>query len=341
MRNALVAVIIGFGFLTVHLPTTVNAEVSDHTSDILAIEAELSTIEKTASQYGEGLIINILAARKETLQLSLDALNFFKLSTTDGVVREYTIELTKPDPQRAEAILAEILKQKDEIAQAEVEAAESGGLMQVLALTRVETEKLTLSQLQLGYFQAQYGLPIRSEASLPNTITVEPDVAPSSNQSAESKQNGETSETLDSAPQSPWKFTEGTDDFTDKETSLVYLEPSSTIGSDDPKALVVRCNGKGSYNIYIISNSYIGARNDRVKVRYRFGENKPVTERWSESADGKAAFLPSGFNDFRTFLKTAEDFVFEITDYRGNTADSEFDNSKDENLDYVMNGCKK
>lgn len=339
MRNVLVAVIIGFGSLAAHLPSTANAEVLDHTSDISAIKAELSKIEQTASQYGEGLITNVLAARKETLQLSLDALNFFKLSTTDGVVREYTIELTKPDPQRAEAILAEILKQKDEIAQAEIEAAESGGLIQVLALTRVETEKLTLSQLQLGYFQAKYGLPIRSKTNLPNATTVEPEAAPASDQSAESEPNGETSETLDSALQSPWNFSEQTDDFSDKETSFAYLEPTSTVRRDDPKTLVVRCNGEGGYDVYMIANGYIGSTNDRIKVRYRFGKGKSVTERWNESADGKAAFLPGGYNDFRTLLKTGEDFVFEITDYKGSPANSQFDNSKDENLDYVMSGC--
>lgn len=313
------------------------AEVSDHSSEILSIEAELSTIEQTSSQYGEGLITNILEARKETLQLSLDALNFFKLSTKEGVVREYTIELTKPDPQRAEAILTEILRQRDIISKAEIEAAKGGGLLQALALSRVETEKLTLSQLQLGYFQAQYGLPIRSETSSSNSTTVDLEAAPESDQPVER----ETTAKVDSEPRSTWVFVERADDFTDKDASFVVLEPSSTAGTDSPSALFARCDGKGDYDIVITANGYIGGKNNRVKVRYRFGENKPITERWSESTNGKAAFLPSGYNDFRTALKTGENFIFEITDYQGSTSRSEYNNSKDENLDYVMNGCKE
>jgi hypothetical protein len=77
-----------------------------------------------------------------------------------------------------------------------------------------------------------------------------------------------------------------------------------------------------------------------VPVRYRFGKNDAISERWSESTNGRAAFLPSSCNDFRKNLATGKDFVFEITDFNGNRGSSEFDNSKDDKLEFVMGWCK-
>lgn len=156
----------------------------------------------------------------------------------------------------------------------------------------------------------------------------------------ETKDEDKPSTPVTNTETSKWVFIENSDDFTDKDTSFVILDPKGYIPDDAPKSLVVRCDGRKGYEIYVIANGYIGARNGRVPVRYRFGDEEPISERWSESTDGTAAFLPKSYNDFKKRLASGEDFIFEITDFRGNRAKSEFDNNIDERLSFVMNGCR-
>ncbi len=64
-----------------------------------------------------------------------------------------------PDPDRAAQILTDIQTQTEVVVAAAAEAMNSGGLVPAMALTRVEIEKLTLAQLKLAWYQAQYGIP--------------------------------------------------------------------------------------------------------------------------------------------------------------------------------------
>lgn len=141
-----------------------------------------------------------------------------------------------------------------------------------------------------------------------------------------------------------WILIEQMDDFTNANTSYVVLrsDASGVIMSDAPEAMIARCDGNGGHEIYVKSGGYIGARNDLVPVRYRFGEAAPVSERWHESTTGTAAFLPNGFKDFRNGLRSGEDFVFEITDYNGTSSRARFENvsGNQSALEFVLNGCE-
>ncbi len=152
----------------------------------------------------------------------------------------------------------------------------------------------------------------------------------------------EEATTEETTRDSLWRFVESQDDFSGKNTSYVFLE-SDRAGqnfSDAPKSIVVRCSETGGHDIIVVSNGYIGSRGN-VKVRYRFGENEPISESWQISTDGKAAFLPSGFKDFRTNLKTGLQFVFEITDFRGSRASAKFPLTETgRDFDFVLNGCR-
>lgn len=141
-----------------------------------------------------------------------------------------------------------------------------------------------------------------------------------------------------------WQFIEQEDEFTNQNTSYVFLrsDHAGDTFSDAPSELVVRCDGNGGSEIFVVSNGYIGARNDVIPVRYRFGDDPPVSERWNESTTGTAAFLPRGYQDFRAGLATRQDVIFEITDFRGSRYSAEFDglSVNDEMLDYVLGGCR-
>jgi hypothetical protein len=336
MFRILASVTISFSLLAAFDSQIASAEALDHSADMASIKAELDIISEGAVKYEGGLIKNIISAREQILKLSFDALNFLELSKSNQITTEYTIELAAPDPERAANLLVEIQGQMEIVSQAEKEVSKSGGLLQALALSRVETEKLTLSQLRLGYYQALYGLPLATDMSSSNQ-TVENDTI-----NADSLETSEPTTTKSevSEPPSNWIFSKTTDDFTDKETSYVILLPSGSISRDAPEALIVRCDGKGGYDILVKTNGYIGARNNSVPVRYRFGNEAAVSERWSESTTGTAAFLPNNYTDFRKRIATGDDFVFEITDFQGSSASSNFDNNIDEKLNYVMRGCK-
>ncbi|PIV76333.1 MAG: hypothetical protein COW55_01930 [Rhodobacteraceae bacterium CG17_big_fil_post_rev_8_21_14_2_50_65_11] len=151
---------------------------------------------------------------------------------------------------------------------------------------------------------------------------------------------------VESAPASTsggWQFVEQEDDFTNQNTSFVFLrsDRAGDTFSDAPSQLVLRCDGSGGSEVFVTSNGYIGARNDRIPVRFRFGEDRPVTENWNESTNGTAAFLPRGYQDFRNGLATRQDFIFEITDFRGSRYSASFDglSVNAEMLEFVLSGC--
>ena len=140
-----------------------------------------------------------------------------------------------------------------------------------------------------------------------------------------------------------WVLMEDADAFSGKDTSYAYIESDKADMrmSDAPRIIVVRCDGSGGHEIYVVSNGYIGSLNDRIPVRYIFDDGEPIRERWSESTDGTAAFLPNSYRDFRAGLQSGSKFVFEITDYRGTTQFATFEglDGNREALDFVLNGC--
>ncbi len=335
---------VGTVILTSMLTFSASAQGLDELkAELNSITSQLEIVDATIAKYEGGLIKVLAETRKEALLLS-KALVENRISAAEGnATLEIQVPAVAPNDELAQQLLGELAQQQTAVDLASKEAERAGGLIKALALSRVETEKLTLSQLQMAYFQAKYGIAMpnltkgsASEGESNNTKSET--VSDNANEESDEEQSNSLNQETSSA--SKWNFVEQFDSFNDKNSSMVILEASGYIGNDDPKDLIVRCDAKGGYDIIIASNGYIGARDNRVPVRYRFGKNDAISERWSESTNGKAAFLPSSYNDFRRNLATGEDFVFEITDFNGNSGSSEFDNSKDEKLDFVMGGCK-
>jgi hypothetical protein len=149
---------------------------------------------------------------------------------------------------------------------------------------------------------------------------------------------------VESETSSRWRYTRQSDDFSNKDTSFITLESDKAHLSitDAPTALFVRCDGDGGTEVFVATGGYIGSRNNRVPVRYKFGDNDPISERWNESTKGSAVFLPNGFRDFRSGLESGESFLFEVTDFRGSRASARFEGSKleGEKISFVWNGCR-
>lgn len=313
--------------------------------ELSSLSSQIETVDITIAEYEGGLIKTLAETRKEALLLSKALIENRILAADGNAALVIQVPAVNPNEEKAQQLLGELAQQQKVVNEAAQEAENAGGLIKALALSRVEAEKLTLSQLQMAYLQAKYGIAFPNFTTNVNTGENDATTNALSDDDGDSGSPDEknASSNMDErnvAGESQWQFVEDFDSFNDKNSSYVFLEPTSTVSGDDPKFIAVKCDAKGGYDILVASNGYIGGRNNRVQVRYRFGANDPTTEKWNESTTGTAAFLPSSYNDFRTNLATGEDFIFEITDYNGSRSSSEFDNNKDEKLEFVMGGCK-
>lgn len=142
--------------VTVAAPTV--AQEGSLEVELAEIERQIAEVEHAAERYDGGLIVGLIEARREALLLARtlieNRINAAAGSATVAVI----VPAIQPDEARAEEILGEMAAANKRIAEAEREASSGGGLVQALALSRLETEKLTLAQLQMGYLQAHYGI---------------------------------------------------------------------------------------------------------------------------------------------------------------------------------------
>ena len=124
-------------------------------TELADIERQLTEIEAQAARYEGGLILTLLDARREALLLAKTLVENRINAEAGAATVAVTVPAVQPDEARAAQILGEMATVQQRIEEAEREAASGGGLIQALALSRAETEKLTLAQLQMGYLQAK------------------------------------------------------------------------------------------------------------------------------------------------------------------------------------------
>ena len=127
-------------------------------TELADIERQLTEIDAQAARYDGGLILTLIEARREALLLARTLIENRISAEAGGATVEVTVPAVQPDEARAAQLLGEMAAAQQRIEEAEREAATGGGLIQALALSRAETERLTLAQLQMGYLQAKYGI---------------------------------------------------------------------------------------------------------------------------------------------------------------------------------------
>lgn len=143
--------------LTLSDPST-----DDLDRDIASIRAEITSATNESGKYSGGLLKGLIDTRAEMLRLTEAMLDAKRKSILRRVNLRFEIEGHSLVPAAA-SDLAKIKNDMSE-ARSRVTAAEAragqytGGLVQALALTTAETERLALAQLQLAYYSAKYGL---------------------------------------------------------------------------------------------------------------------------------------------------------------------------------------
>jgi hypothetical protein len=140
---------------------------------------------------------------------------------------------------------------------------------------------------------------------------------------------------------SVWTFVEREDPLTGANTSFVAVDADTRHGGNDtPQRLYLRCDGDGGYDLIVATNGYIGDRDNRVPVSYRWGDGEPIAERWNSSSAGNGAFLPNGYRDFLSGLTVGGELVFQWEDYRGTRYTSTWNNVQlDDNAQFILGGC--
>jgi len=317
-------------------------------AEIDAIDSQITEVEETIARYDGGLILALAQSRREALLLLRAVVESREQAEAGGAAIEVTVPAVEPDPERAEQLLGEIAAQQQRVEAAEREAASAGGLIQALALSRVETEKLTLAQLQMAYLQARYGIafpmaPEVTTSEAPSAVSSATDVTP--------EEDDPTGAAL------PW----ADPDHPNIDYSLAPFEQAHNEGDriagwwvineeraaidDSPRvvainysaydansytgftALLAQCR-EGETSIVFVQDDFLisGMRRNSFDITYRIDSAPAQSTRWNELTTNKGAGLfGSGSEAFLRDLYDADDFFIRLTDGDGQRHDAEFD----------------
>lgn len=344
MRPIALGLVIAFSVATAALPQ----EAPRLDAEIAAIDSQIAEVEETISRYEGGLILSLAQSRREALLLLRAVVESRKQAEAGGAAIEVTVPAVELDPERAEQILGEMAAQQQRVEAAEQEAAAAGGLIQAVALSRVETEKLTLAQLQMAYLQARYGI----------AFPAVPEVTASEAPRSEAPASDATPEEDDPTGAAlPW----ADPDHPGIDYSLAPFEQAHNEGDriegwwvinekraaidDSPRvvainysaydansytgftALLAQCR-EGETSIVFVQDDFLisGMRRNSFDITYRIDSAPAQSTRWNELTTNKGAGLfGSGSEAFLRDLYDADDFFIRLTDGDGQRHDAEFD----------------
>jgi hypothetical protein len=317
-------------------------------AEIGTIDSQITAVEETLAQYDDGLIRALAQSRREALLLLRAVVESRKQAEDGYAAIEVAVPAVEPDPERAEQILGEMATQQQRVEAAEQEAAAAGGLIQAVALSRVETEKLTLAQLQMAYLQARYGI----------AFPVAPELTASERPRSEAPASDATPEEDDPTGAAlPW----ADPDYPGIDYSLVPFEKAHNEGDriagwwvineeraaidDSPRvvainysaydansytgftALLAQCR-EGETSIVFVQDDFLisGMRRNSFDITYRIDSAPAQSTRWNELTTNKGAGLFGlGSEAFLRDLYDADDFFIRLTDGDGQRHDAEFD----------------
>lgn len=299
-----------------------NASLSTELADI---ERQLTEIEAQAARYDGGLILTLIDARREALLLARTLIENRINAEAGAATVEVTIAAVQPDEARAAQILGEMAAVQQRIEEAEREAASGGGLIQALALSRAETERLTLAQLQMGYLQAKYGIAFPVLVAQPAAAT--PAAAPSADTTTPPEGAAQTvawadlrfptidytlapfeQANRDGHRISGWWTIESSRAAVDDSPQIVALNhsqfrPNNFMGQT---ALVARCIEGETAFVFVqddfLMNDY---RRNSFEMALRIDDQPSQQSRWSSLTSNKGAGL---------FGREAETFIRSIYD---------------------------
>ena len=342
-------------FATVFCPIPVQAEMSDAEKTALQgkladLASEIAAARSDAASYMAGSVLETLATvRAETHALTAAMLEARLAAEDTGTPIEFVMPVVMPDPEAAARVETEIVAQRAIISEAEEEAARTGGLIQAVAISRVQAEKLTLARLRSALMQARYGAMIPAEiaGSTPSATASPP------RSEGEGTAVGSIAETPTWAdPSFPeidydvaifqqldregfaisgwWGLLETRAEVDDSPRILgLHVEKTAQSSGFSPSTpgLQIGCN-EGTLAFIYDTDDYLltDVRRDGIDVTYRIGSEPSETRRWNETTSGEAAGLFG--REAIPFLKKiydAEQIFLRIVERDGERHDATFD----------------
>lgn len=316
-------------------------------AELAEIERQMTEIEANAARYDSGLILTLIDARKEALLLARTLIENRINAEAGAATVEVTVPAVQPDSALAEQLLGEMAAVQQRIEEAEREAAAAGGLIQALILSRAETERLTLAQLQMGYLQAKYGIAFPVIMAQPGEAS--PSMALDADAETPSEDTAQTIAWADTrfpsidytlAPFeqanrdrhqiSGWWTIESTRAVVDDSPQIVALnhsqfQPNNFMGQT---ALVARCI-EGETAFVFVQDDFLmnDFRRNTFDMTLRIDDQPSQQSRWSSLTSNKGAglfgreaeaFLRSIYDAKRLFIRLVEsngqqhDALFEL-----------------------------
>jgi hypothetical protein len=177
---SIIGISAALAFLAVFLVSDPSTKTLD--ADLITIRKDVVDAQSESAKYSGGLLKSFIEVRVEILRSTEAMLVAKRTSLLRRIDLAYVVDGKHVPPAKLSDIEIDIVDAKKRIGAAEQKAAQySGGLIQMLELTSVTTERMTLAQLYFAYYSAKYDLPSpnafvpRSKAAPPNPGTVVPD----------------------------------------------------------------------------------------------------------------------------------------------------------------------
>ena len=336
-----------------------------------SIEADIEATRKAIEgldeydAYDEGSILWLMAKMHQSiLQLTLAALRAKQLALEGKVAEEVSIPVATPNSALASSILTDISDQIKQVHEAEAELAESRGLMQALAHTRLLTEKVSLASLKLAYFRAAYGITLpQLPATQPTEVfsderkDVDSDPIPLSDNDTPAWADSRFPDIDYNAEPFPalaydgqkfvgwWSLREDRAAIDDSpEITAANVSAWSQQRYGDRNLLIAQCIEQKLAIVYSTDDLIFGDHNSyTLPIVTRIDSRPAENERWSKLISNKGAglFGDAALKMFRVIAQADQVFL-RITKRRGGSVDTVFRlTGADEALELVANTCGK
>lgn len=317
------------------------------TTELASVEAQIADADEVISRYSGGLVLSLAQARREALLLLRAVLEARIEVEAGGISTELTIPVVAPDPERAERLLGEMATVQTRIVEAENDAASAGGLIQAMALSRLETERLSLAQLQMAWLQAEYGIafPNFAEPSASRIPAASPATQPDA--AGVDLDDGVVAWTDPNHPDIDYSIAPF--ELAHRDGHRIFgwwvIQTEQAAIDDSPKItalnysaydersfgrqtnLVARCH-EGEAAVIFVQDNFLMTdfRRNTLDVTYRLDSDAAVQTRWSSLTNNVGAGLFR--RDAEAFIRAmynAQSFFIRVTDNNGRRVDATFD----------------
>lgn len=330
------------------LPMAALAQIAatDLKAELASLDARIANAEASVQSYQGGLLSDVATLTLETLRLTRAALEAQAEIDEVGFEPKQDLSIGAPNPELADEILQEIVAQERLVKETRAEAQGTGGLIQAMVLTRLETERLKLATLQGSWLRARYGvispilIPSADRTSPPVTVSRPSDVPNSDNMQStvewadpdHPEIDYEAEPFLSYARQgfrmSGWWAIRETRAAIDDSPKVLAINSSAmdTKSFGNKRRLMVQCT-EGVASIIYDADTYLPSdyRSTSYKTTWRLDNDPAVEDSWSilDGNQGSGLFDIRGERMMRS-IYNGDQLFLRIFDNNGSSQDALF-----------------